>query len=224
MRMIFCMLFLSLFLGACIKDPGLECSATQAQDTNSPNCTVVADPSSTGDATPTDEALSTEAYTFGANIEFLNADSTQEDKFNRAIDMIKKVVATEAFKNKVLNHTYNGVKTFVDNDGLTNAQIYQKILEAAELLYPAKNNTMDMEVQLYYAPTSTVGYTYANSSKIWVNTKYFNSNSTGGVAANLFHEWLHKIGFTHASSYSVSRDYSVPYAIGRMISSLGATL
>ena len=138
--------------------------------------------------------------------------------------MIKKVVATEAFRNKVLNHTYNGVKTFVDNGGYTNAQIYTKILEAAETLYPTKNNTMDMEVELYYAATSTVGYTYANVTKIWVNTKYFNTNTTGSVAANLFHEWLHKIGFKHASSYSTSRDYSVPYAIGRMISSIGATL
>lgn len=168
--------------------------------------------------------LPTAAYTFGTNIDFLNTNSTQQAKFDNAIEMIKKVVATEAFRTKVLNHTYNGVKTYVDNGGFTNAQIYQKILDAAETLQPAKNNMMDMEVELYYAATSTVGYTYANVTKIWVNTKYFNTNSTGSVASNLFHEWLHKIGFKHASSYSTSRDYSVPYAIGRMISSIGATL
>lgn len=177
--------------------------------------------STTGGSTGT---VPTEAFTFGTNIEFLNTTSTQQAKFDKAIEMIKKVVATEEFRSKVLNHTYNGKKTFVDNGGYTNAQIYQKILEASEKLYPAKNNKMDMEVELYYAATSTVGYTYANVSKIWVNTKYFNTNSVGGVAANLFHEWLHKIGFGHASTYSVSRDYSVPYAIGRMISSIGSKL
>jgi len=182
--------------------------------------------STTGGTTgsTTGGTLPTEAYTFGVDIDFLNTNSTQQEKFDKAVEMIKKVVATETFRTKVLNHTYNGVKTFVDNGGYTNAQIYQKILEAAETLYPTKNNTMDMEVELYYAATSTVGYTYANVTKIWVNTKYFNTNSTGGVAANLFHEWLHKIGFKHASSYSTSRDYSVPYAVGRMISSIGATL
>ena len=169
-------------------------------------------------------SLPTAAYTFDTNIEFLNTNSTQQAKFDKAMEMIKKVVATEEFRTKVLNHTYNGSKTFVDNGGFTNAQIYTKILEAAEKLYPAKNNAMDMEVELYYAATSTVGYTYANVSKIWVNTKYFNTNTTGAVAANLFHEWLHKIGFTHASSYSTSRDYSVPYAIGRMIQNIGSTL
>lgn len=81
-----------------------------------------------------------------------------------------------------------------------------------------------MEVELYYANNSTVGYTYANTKRIYVNTKFFNTNSVGSVAANLFHEWLHKVGFTHAVSYSTSRDYSVPYAIGRMISSVGNSL
>ncbi len=130
-------------------------------------------------------------------------------------------MATEEFRTAVLNHTYNGSKTFVDNGGFSNAQIYQKILDGAESLQPTKNNTMNMEVELYYAATSTVGYTYANSKRIWVNTKYFNSNPVTSVSSNLFHEWLHKLGFKHAVSYSTSRDYSVPYAIGRIIGSLG---
>lgn len=171
--------------------------------------------------TTTGGGLPTEAYTFDTDIEYLNANSTQAAKFDKAIDIIKKVVATEEFRSKVLNHTYNGVKTYVDNAGYTNAQIYQKILDGAEKLQPTKNNTMDMEVELYYAATSTVGYTYANVTKIWVNTKFFNSYTPSSVAANLFHEWLHKVGFSHASSYSTSRDYSVPYAIGSMIRSLG---
>lgn len=169
----------------------------------------------------TSGGLPTAAYTFDTNIEFLNTNSTQQVKFDKAIDIIKKVVATEEFRDAVINHTYGGKKTYVDNGGFTNTQIYQKILDGAETLQNTKNNTMDMEVELYYAATSTVGYTYANVTKIWVNTKYFNTNPVTSVAANLFHEWLHKLGFKHASSYSTSRDYSVPYAIGRMISTIG---
>lgn len=178
----------------------------------------------TGSSTGGSTGLPTEAYTFDTDILFVNTTATQQEKFDKAIEMIKAVVATEEFRDRVLNHTYNGKITFVDNGGFTNAQIYQKILEAAEKLFPAKNNTMNMEVELYYAATSTVGYTYANSKRIWVNTKYFNTNAVSGVASNLFHEWLHKVGFGHASSYSTSRDYSVPYAIGRIISSIGKTL
>jgi hypothetical protein len=182
--------------------------------------------STTGTTTggTTGTGLPNGAYTFDTNIMFINTTSDQQDKFDKAVEMIKKVVATEEFRSKVLNHTYNGSKTYVDNGGFNNAQIYQKILEASETLQPTKNNTMDMEVELYYAATSTVGYTYANTKRIYVNTKYFNTNTVGGVASNLFHEWLHKIGFVHATSYSTARDYSVPYAVGRMISTIGAGL
>src|SRR5690606_28481566 len=138
----------------------------------------------------TGSTLPTAAYTFDTNIDFVNANSTQQAKFDKAIEMIKAVVATDEFRTRVLNHTYNGKKTFVDNGGYTNAQIYQMILDGAEKLQPAKNNRMDMEVELYYAATTTVGYTYANSKRIWVNTKYFEKNAIGGVASNLFHEWL----------------------------------
>lgn len=159
--------------------------------------------------------------TFDANIRFVNFTSSQQEKMEQAIEIIKLVVATDEFRDRVLNHTYNGQKTFVDNAGYTNAQIYQLILEGAERLQPARNNTMDAEVELYYASTNVVGYTYANSKRIWVNTKYFNAYTAAGVAHNLFHEWMHKLGFIHDSSWSPAREYSVPYAIGYIVGEIG---
>ncbi len=162
------------------------------------------------------------ALTFDTNLDLIGPTTTQSTKVAQAEALIKKVVSTEAFRNAVLNHTYGGIKTFVNNDGLTNLQIYNKILEGAEELNKVKNNRMDMGVEFYYAATNTVGYTYSNITKIYVNTKYFNTNPPAYVSGNLMHEWLHKLGFTHASSYSTSRDYSVPYAIGDIISSLAS--
>lgn len=109
----------------------------------------------------------------------------------------------------------------MDNDGYTNAQIYQKILDASEFLNKGNNNTMDIEVEIYTNNfTSTVGYTYESSKRIYVNTKFFNYYTPANVAGNLFHEWLHKVGFDHASSYSVARDSSVPYAVGYILERL----
>lgn len=233
MKRIFILLCLGLSLVACNKNPATDCGADDAlkqeSGTTATDCTVTENPDPTepdkeplpGPEIPDDGTLPTAAYTFDVNIQFLNTTSAQQEKFDKAIEIIKKVIATEEFRNQVINHTYNGKKTYVDNGGHSNEQIYQMILDGAEKLRPAKNNTMDMEVELYYAATSTVGYTYANVTKIWVNTKYFNTNSVQAVAGNLMHEWLHKLGFTHASSYSTSRDYSVPYAIGRMMSNIG---
>ena len=240
MKRIFGVLFLLSMLVACNQNPATDCGAStpkaEAQEsggTNTTDCTITENPDTSEPApepSPApdedipdvgDGTLPTGAYTFGTNIRFLNTNATQQEKFDKAIEIIKKVVATEEFRNQVINYTYNGKKTYVDNGGFTNEEIYQMILEGAETLKPVKNNTMDMDVELYYAATSTVGYTYPNVTKIWVNTKYFNSNAVTSVAANLVHEWLHKLGFKHASSYSVSRDSTVPYAIGRMVGSLG---
>lgn len=174
-----------------------------------------------GGSTGGTTSLPNEAFTFDANLSFYNTSAAQEDKFLKAIEIIKEVIATEEFRTKVLNFTYGGKKTYVDNGGFTNAQIYQKILDGAETLQTSKDNEMDLEVEIYTASTSTVGYTYANSKRIWVNTKFFNTYTAAGVAHNLFHEWLHKLGFKHASSYSTSRDSSVPYAIGNLVGDIG---
>ncbi|MFP5385516.1 MAG: hypothetical protein ACLGHN_05515 [Bacteriovoracia bacterium] len=161
------------------------------------------------------------AKTFDANLFLVNFSYTEREKMEKAIEVIKLVVATEEFRERVLNYTYNGQKSFVDNNGWSNEEIYQIILDGAETLQPARNNTMDAEIELYYANTNVIGYTYPSSTRIWINTKYFNSYSPAGVAHNLFHEWMHKQGFNHASSWSPSRDHSVPYALGFIIGEIG---
>ena len=161
------------------------------------------------------------ALSFKTNVTLMNLSATQAAKYNKAVTMVKRVVATEAFRTKVLNHAYAGVKKFVDNGGKTNAQIYQSILDAAEKLKLVKNNTMDLGVKMYYQASSVVGYTSTNISYINVNTKFFNTYTVNQVAGNLFHEWLHKLGYGHSASATASRPYSVPYAIGYMVRDLG---
>ena len=170
----------------------------------------------------TSAAVPTLAMTFDTNVTTIGTTSSQEAKIQSAEHKIKAVIASDEFRNAVLNHTYNGKKTFVDNGGLSNAQIYQKILEGAETLQPSKNNRMDMSVKLYYQNSSTVGYTTTGSKTINMNTKFFNKYNASGVSHNMMHEWLHKLGFKHAVNYSTARDYSVPYAIGNLMGKLAA--
>ena len=215
------LLFILIFLFSCNKKDQDKVLNELALGDSSKTESPAKDSSLTVDLSTqdvTNSALPNEALTFESNLLFIDTTSLQQEKFDRAVELIKKVVGTDEFRSAVLNHTYNGVKTFVDNGGLTNAQIYERILEAAEKLFPLKNNAMDMEVQLYTNLSSNVvGCTNSGTKRIYVNTKYFNVYAANSVAANLFHEWLHKVGFGHAYTYSPSRDYSVPYAIGRMI-------
>lgn len=164
-----------------------------------------------------------EALTWDANLYLVNFTPDQEEKVRNAVTIIKRVIASEEFKQRILNYSHNGKKGFVDNGGFSNEEIYQKILDGAEQMgSQTKNNTMDVELELYHQKTNTIGYTYPNVVRIWMNKKYFNKYTPLKVADNLMHEWMHKLGFTHATSWSSSRDHTVPYAIGYLVEELAA--
>lgn len=168
----------------------------------------------------------TQARTFEINAKLTGFERDHEEKIHKAFEMIKEVVASDEFKNRVLNHTYNGKKQYVDNGGLTNAQIYKKILEGAEMLTPAKNNAMDLQLEQYEEASIVIGYTMPNIITIFMNKKYLDQSNfqANKVAMNLMHEWLHKLGFKHAQENSPSRPHSVPYAIGYIMRDLASRL
>lgn len=217
-------IMMSLFSVSCNKSTGDSSSETTSTSTQpattDSTSNVVPDPVPVIPP-PVISSLPALALSFDTNIMLVNFSADEEAKYNRAIEITKMVVGTEAFKNQVLNFSYGGVKAFIDNKGRSNKQIYQSILEAAETLQPLKNNTMDLEVQLYYAANSVVGYTNGGTKRIWVNRKFFSSYKENSVAGNLFHEWLHKLGYTHSYSSTPTRPYSVPYAIGYIMGNIG---
>lgn len=160
------------------------------------------------------------ALNFNVNLKFDNFTGQQEAKVLEAAELIKKVVASEEFKNAILNHRYKGKKTFVNNNGLSNAQIYKKILEGSETLRPGKDNEMDLDLEVFYRNDSTVGYTYPNVIKVWMNRKFLDQNPPHKVTTNMMHEWLHKLGFGHDAKMNPARPYSVPYAVGYLTARL----
>ncbi len=163
------------------------------------------------------------ATTWTTDVLVDNGSSTQRDKIDRAEQKVREIVRSEAFKDRVINFTYNGAKRFVDNGGLTNTQIYYKILNGAERLLPAQDNEMDLKIKTYYQASSTVGFTSSSSMYINMNTKFLNSYTVPETSKTMMHEWLHKLGFNHAVYYSTGRDYSVPYGVGRIVMELART-
>lgn len=174
--------------------------------------------------TPSMATVPTLAETFATNVFMYNGTSTQRAKIDLAEQKLREVIHSEEFKSRVFNFTYNGMKKFVDNNGLTNSQIYYKILNAAEKLMPVIDNELDLNIKTYYTSSSTVGYTSSNINYINFNTKYLNTYSVSETAKTMIHEWLHKLGFGHAYYYSTSRNYSVPYGIGKIMMDLAAKI
>lgn len=209
--------FVSLLLISCGKGGGGGSSSSDP-------AAKVTDSSIALEEIAIDKEVPTAAQNFEVNIDMHNFDSKQEDKILEASDLIRKVISSDEFKNKVLNHKVNGKKTFVDNGGLTNAEIYKKIIEGSEMLNPTPNNTMDLELEVYVESTNTVGYTYPNTERVWMNEKYLNARNAAKVTTNMMHEWLHKVGFKHEVNATPSRASSVPYAIGYIVAELASKI
>jgi hypothetical protein len=154
------------------------------------------------------------------NIVLQNFNEQQTIKMNDAIGRLKLVINSEEFKERVLSHTFKGERTFSLNLGLTNEEVYERIMSGVEVLNKELDYEMDVDVTMYYKGGSTVGYTYPNTNRTWINSRFFNGYRPSQVVANVTHEWTHKIGFGHTSNNSSSRPYTVPYGIGGIISDL----
>lgn len=170
--------------------------------------------------TPVVEAPKDE-YLLKMNIKFFGTAATaaRKAKYEKAMLVFQKVVSSAEFKIKVLAFKYQQMTADPKKGGQA---IYDHILAANEKLQPIVDHEVDMEVEFYYANNSTVGYTYGNVKRIYVNTKFFDGYALPSVAANLIHEWLHKLGYGHDSASTARRPYSVPYGVGGIMRSIGS--
>lgn len=157
------------------------------------------------------------------------------NKYEVMREMVERVMNEDggidgngAFKTRVLNYdSPYTTNRFVAASGSgpinkNNQQIYQHHWDANETRPSATlvDNVAFMEVEFYYANNSTVGYTYSNSKRVWVNTKFYDTFKPSQAAGNFYHEWSHKLGYGHEVNSSAYRNYTVPYAIGYIMRDL----
>ena len=145
------------------------------------------------------------------------------EKLQEAILILERVINGEELKNEILNFEYKGSQSFHQNNGRSNKEIFNLLMTGAELLKPDQDHTMDFDLTLYrsFNPWSKVkGYTKPDTLRIWLNSRFYRKSSWTSIdiAANLAHEWIHKMGFDHDYYYNDDRPFSVPYAIGNLIS------
>ena len=132
----------------------------------------------------------------------------QFEKYLSAIELTQKVINAKRFEEKLMK------LKLTNTNGLTNKEIFSKMRSGAEDLDPVVDNEVDVFITMYYKNNSTVGYTFPSVKDTWVNSKFFNSYEPADIGCNLIHEWLHKLGFNHASA---KEHTSVPYAVGYLV-------
>lgn len=159
-----------------------------------------------------------------------NMSASQSAKLDKALAAAQTVMKSDQLRDKVVNFTYSGQKIFVQNNDLTNEQVYETLMAAAEL-YPTRtepNGVADIKVKIYYPPwysvTSAVAFTSTTDAYLNIYDSYFSSASIADLAETLIHEWTHKLGFDHDYDSTARRPYSVPYAVGSMVNTLARSL
>lgn len=139
-----------------------------------------------------------------------NFSAQDENKIRDAAELLERVLNSDELKSQVLAYE------FKDDSGLTNEQIYVALM----------SRVVEFDLELYKPPFwrrwSVVGYTNPGSPRIYLNRYYFNSFELADIAANLAHEWMHKLGFGHDYKPTARRPQSVPYAVGRMVGEIAA--
>ena len=151
---------------------------------------------------------------FKIKIKMVNFSASHKKKVYTAVGMIKRVLRSDEFKQEILE------ARFTDTMGLTNEEIYEKIIQGSEKLSPKVDYEMDVILETFYADAVTVGYTMTGSQKVYMNRKFLHRHSPVEVTTNIMHEWLHKLGFDHDVEDTPSRRHSVPYSVGYIVREL----
>lgn len=138
---------------------------------------------------------------------------TQEeiDKHVTACILLEQAINSFEFWTRMSNLHLTSTR------GKSNKEIYEMIMAGAEVLEPEADGEIDVWVEAYEANNRVVGYTTPGVLTTWVNKKFFDKYNYAEVACNIFHEWLHKIGFDHTSAKEIT---SVPYALGYLVEDL----
>ena len=155
---------------------------------------------------------------FKTKIKMVNFSAANKKKVHKAASMIQRILMSEEFKNEILDARFTWTM------GLSNLEIYEKILKGAEKLSPKEDYEMDVVLETFYADAVTVGYTMTGSQKVFMNRKFLHRFTPAEVTSNIMHEWLHKLGFSHEVEDSPSRRDSVPYAVGYIVRRLAKEL
>ena len=141
-------------------------------------------------------------------------------KLTLAIPLIQKVVNSPAFKEEILFFKFKNEFKFFDTN-LSNARVFSTFMGGRQYNETEDDYELDIDLTIYHSRwSSTVGYTYPNTVRTWVNRKFFSSYGLAEIAGNVVHEYCHKLGFEHSVQPTPSRKYSVPYAVGNIVEGL----
>lgn len=160
-------------------------------------------------------------------LDFTNATEEEVSRVDRSLSLVQQVVNTQKFRETVLSMKYRAWgRTYqgFSQTSLSAGEVLESILEANENFSGGSAGVIDLNLDMYYEVSSTVGYTNQDDPYVHLNRYHHQHYSAVESAGNLFHEWLHKIGHGHSRYGTRSRPHSVPYKLGSVVAEMVAEI
>lgn len=164
---------------------------------------------------------------FSVNIQYLSGyDESQEKFVKSAMGKFEKAMNSDLLKQKIIGFAGISGGGFEENTGLTNQQVYEKLMSGSEAYMPAANFSADLFLVLREADVPPllsyppIGFGLPGTKEIITYSWWFNTASEARYAGHIAHEWSHKVGFNHSFDFTPTRQFSVPYAFGNIIEEL----
>ena len=163
---------------------------------------------------------------FNLNIISIKNYDSYENKAKQAAALFIKVFNLPLFRGMVNTFTWNGQNQFANNAGLTNNQIFEKLIAGTSLTSPVANNIADIKLEVYaqlwwpFGPA--IGYSDTENGIIYTKRHFVNSATLPQLAGHYAHEYCHLLGFEHDFNATDQRQFSVPYGIGDIVETMAS--
>ena len=136
-----------------------------------------------------------------------NFSESEKRKFNMALGIGTLVLNSQEFKDLIVN------SKVVEDRGFMGKHVWELLCTGKDLYNSEDDYDIDVFVTMYNNFwTGTIGYTYLDTFKTWINRKFYQNFDEAEILGNVIHEALHNFGFSHTD---MSKRYdSVPYKVG----------
>ena len=160
---------------------------------------------------------------FKITIESVKRYGNYENKARHAVALFAKVFNMPQFKDKVLHFTWDDDLTFADSSGLTNPQVFNKLISGPEIANTGLSYHAHINLRVYGKILPFLyPILFTSPDNNLINTKwdFIKSSTLPELAGHYAHEYCHCLGFEHDFDETDRRAFSVPYSIGNIVTML----